>query len=117
MAERLADLLRPASPSSPGPLSGFAMTNSQPHIRKPTSKQIRYLKNLAMSTGESFTYPKTFEDADRQIRRLRRKKRTPAAERRRETEAVRRAMSEHRGDGASVRDSEIGGYGSSATWR
>ncbi len=92
------------------------MTNSQPHIRKPTSKQLRYLKNLALSIGESFTYPKTFEDADRQIRRLRRKKRTPAADRRRETQAVRRAMAEGRGDDASVRPGEIGGYGSSATW-
>jgi hypothetical protein len=117
MARRLADLPRAASPSSSGPLFGFAMTNSQPHIRKPTSKQLRYLRNLALSTGGSFAYPKTFEDADRQIRRLRRQKRTPAAERRRETKAVRRAMSERRGDSASVRESEIGGYGSSATWR
>jgi len=93
------------------------MTNSQPHIRKPTPKQLRYLKNLALSTGESFTYPKTFEDADRQIKRMRRKKRTPAADRRRETQAVRRGMADGRGDGASVRESEISGYGSSASWR
>jgi len=93
------------------------MTNSQPHTRKPTSKQLRYLKNLALSTGGSFSYPKTFEDADRQIRRLRRRKRTPAAERRREREAVQQAMSERRGDGASARESEIAGYVSSATWR
>jgi hypothetical protein len=104
-------------PPSSGPLFGFAMTNSQPHIRKPTPRQLRYLKNLALSTGESFPYPKTFEEADRQIKRLRRRKRTPVTERRRETEAVRRAMSERRGDGAAIRESEIGGYGSSATWR
>lgn len=93
------------------------MTNSQPHIRKPTPRQLRYLKDMAMGTRGSFAYPRTFDDADREIKRLRKKKQTPAADRRRETQGVRRAIAERRGDAASVRDEELGGYGSGASWK
>ena len=40
------------------------MTNSQPHLRNPTPRQIDYLKDLALSTGQSFTYPQSFDEAD-----------------------------------------------------
>ncbi len=115
MAQRLADLLRPAAPGSPGPLFGFAMTDSQLH--KPSPKQLRYLRDLAMRAGESFAYPATSAEADREIKRLRRKRRTPSADRRREVAAVRRDMAEGGGDGARVRREELCGYGASATWR
>ncbi len=92
------------------------MTNSQPHITKPTPKQLDYLKDLAMKTGQSFPYPQSSAEAGVQIKRLRRARRTPAAERRRETRQVRQDFADRRGGSAAVRPSEIGGYGSSATW-
>lgn len=92
------------------------MTNSQPHL-KPTPRQLRYLKDLAIRTGGSFTYPQTFAEADAQIKRLRKRRRTSAADRRREARQVSRDLAEHRGDAASIQPSEVSGYGSSATWR
>jgi hypothetical protein len=93
------------------------MTNSQPQPRKPTSRQLNYLKDLALSTGGSFAYPQSFEEADREIRRLRKQKRTPTADRRREARELSREMAERRGDAAAVRAHELGGYGAKATWR
>ena len=78
---------------------------------------MRYLRDLAVQRGESFAYPSTFAEADREIKRLRGKKRTSSADRRREVNTVRREMSERRGDAASVRADEVVGYGSNATWR
>lgn len=93
------------------------MTNSQPHISNPpTPKQLSFLRDLALGRGQSFAYPETFEEADREIKRLLGQKRTSAAERRREVRAVRDDMA-RRGDAASVRLDELGGYGSSAHWR
>lgn len=91
------------------------MTNAQPHLRKPTSKQINYLKNLALSTGQSFTYPQSFDEADAQIKRLKGQRRTPYSDRRRETLLVRRDLAEPR-DAAAVMRSEVSGYGSAAAW-
>jgi hypothetical protein len=93
------------------------MTNSQPQPRKPTSRQLNYLKDLALSTGGSFAYPQSFDQADREIKRLRRAKRTPTADRRREARELSREMAERRGDAAAVRADELAGWGSSATWR
>lgn len=93
------------------------MTNSQPKPRKPTPKQLRYLKDLALRTGGSFAYPQSLEEADREIKRLRRAKRTPTADRRREARELSREMAERRGDAAAVRAHELAGWGSSATWR
>lgn len=94
------------------------MTNSQPHSSKPpTPRQLSYLRDLALGRGQSFAYPETFEEADREIKRLLGQKRTSAAERRREVRAVRDDMATRRGDAASVRLEELGGYGSSAHWR
>jgi hypothetical protein len=93
------------------------MTNSQPQPRKPTPRQLSYLKDLALATGGSFAYPQSFEQADREIKRLRKAKRTPTADRRREARELSREMAERRGDAAAPRAGEIGGYGASATWR
>lgn len=87
-----------------------------PEVEKPTSKQLRYLRSLAERCGESFAYPATSAEASAQIGRLKGRKRTGRAERRREVAGVRRAMAE-RGDDAQVRSGEIAGYGSGATWR
>jgi len=93
------------------------MTNSQPHARKPTSAQLGFLRDLALRAGESFAYPQTFAQADREIKRLLGRKASGRDERRRETRAVRREVTVGRGDAAAVRASETEGYGSSARWR
>lgn len=92
------------------------MTNSQPHLRKPSSKQLRYLRDLALQRGESFSYPATAAQASAEIERLKARKRTSAADRRRETVQVRRDMAERRGDASSVRAEELRGWGSDCRW-
>jgi hypothetical protein len=92
------------------------MTNSQPHIKKPSAKQLRYLKDLAQQRGESFTYPTTAAEASAEIDRLRGRKRMSPTDRRRETRELSRQMAERGGDAAAVRSFELTGYGSSATW-
>ena len=82
----------------------------------PSAKQMRYLRSLASQRGESFAYPATAAEASAEITRLKARRRSSASERRIEREEVSRAMAE-RGDAASVRDSEIVGYGSSARWK
>jgi hypothetical protein len=64
------------------------MTNSPPHLRKPTPRQLSYLKDLAERAGESFAYPASFDQASAQIKRLLKRKCTPAGERRRERLAI-----------------------------
>ena len=91
------------------------MTNSQPHIRKPTPGQIKYLEDLAEETGTSFTWPKTFEQAHVEINRLLAISRSSKAERRLEREQLREDFAMGLGDAAAIRPDEIGGYGASAT--
>jgi hypothetical protein len=91
------------------------MTNSQPHIRKPTPRQIKYLKDLAMETGESFSWPKTFGQASAEIKRLLAISPSSKAERRLERDQLREDFALGRGDAAAIRPDEIGGYGASAT--
>lgn len=94
------------------------MTNPQPQpSNPPTSKQISYLRDLALGRAQTFAYPETFEEADREIKRLLKVKRTSRADRRREARAISADMAERRGDSASVRRHELGGYGASAHWR
>jgi hypothetical protein len=82
----------------------------------PTAKQLRYLRNLAETRGESFAYPQSAAQASAEIERLKSRRRDTTVERRLERLAVSREIAEI-GDAAKVRDSEIGGYGSSAHWR
>jgi hypothetical protein len=95
------------------------MSTPQPQTeKKPTPKQLRYLRDLALRTGQSFAYPRSAAEASREIDRLRGTTRTPVTDRRRELRAVSREMAERRGDEARVRtEEEIEGYGSSARWR
>lgn len=93
------------------------MTNPQPHSSNPpTTRQISYLRDLALGRGQTFAYPSSFEEADREIKRLLKVKRTNRSDRRREARAISADMARG-GDAARVRDHEMGGYGSSATWR
>ena len=91
------------------------MTNSQPHIRKPTPRQIKYLEYLAIETGTSFTWPKTFGQASAEIKRLLALSPSSKAERRLERDQLREDFAVGRGGAAAIRPDEIGGYGASAT--
>ena len=92
------------------------MTNSQPRPDKPTDKQIRYIKDLAKKRGESFAYPHTRAQASAEIKRLKRSPVLTVAERRREVFEARRGTGGVPGDDAAYRESELGGYGSTAHW-
>ena len=83
--------------------------------RPPSDKQLRYLRSLVLQRGESFGYPRTSAEASAEINRLKQRRPSSFTERRIEREQVSRDMV-RRGDGASVRDSEIVGYGSQCRW-
>ncbi len=80
---------------------------------KPTAKQQRYLRTLAQNTATSFTPPATRYEASKEIDRLRGLKRSPGHERSADRQAVAAAP---RGGQTRVRETEIEGYGSTATW-
>ncbi len=82
----------------------------------PTTKQLRYLRNLAMQRGESFAYPQTTAQASSEIERLKGRRRASYVERRIESEQISHEMAA-RGGAAAVREFEISGYGSSAHWK
>ena len=97
-------------------MSDSQHSRSEPSGPRPTPRQMRYLRNLAMQRGESFAVPRTFAEASAQIDRLKRRRRSSQVERRIERREVSRDLA-FSGDAAAVRDSEIVGYGSSARWR
>ena len=86
-----------------------------------TSKQLRFLRTLAEQTGTSFTPPATTHEASREIKRLQalQSGRTPE-QRRLERDTARQERHEisaaRRGDNAQIRDDELSGHGSTATW-
>jgi hypothetical protein len=93
------------------------MNESGQHPEKPSPKQLRYLRDLAYRTGQSFTHPRTGAEASREIDRLLAVERTPAGDRRRELRTIRREMTERRGDASRVDEEiEAEGWGSTATW-
>jgi hypothetical protein len=81
---------------------------------KPTTKQLSYLRTLAIRTGQTFTPPATRADASREIQRLKGATSSDRDEQRRERGDIRDALS--RGTGAAPRNHEISGYGSSCEW-
>ena len=83
---------------------------------KPTPRQLRYLRSLAERTGQTFTYPKTFADASREIGRLKQVRPETRVERRIERKEIADQLATGPADSARVRDDEISGHGSSATW-
>jgi hypothetical protein len=82
----------------------------------PTAKQLRYLRGLAESRGESFAYPQTIAEASAEIERLKSRRPDSSTDRHLDRLAVGRSMAE-RGDSVAVTEAEIVGYGSSARWR
>jgi hypothetical protein len=91
------------------------MTNSSPHTHRPTNKQLRYLRDLARSRGQTFTMPHTRQEASDEIERLRQVPPLSPAERRGET--FRNDIADRWGPATAVRPEEIEGYGSTARWR
>ena len=83
----------------------------------PTPRQQRYLRQLALERGVSFVPPRTCFEASRLIDQLKRRPPEPRSDRRREVRAVQDDLARDRGDAARVREFEISGYGSSATWK
>ena len=85
---------------------------------KPTGKQLRYLRQLADRTGQTFTYPKTGRQASDEIKRLKAQTRSSHTERRRERHEIADASASGPKRGAAIReDHTTTGYGSTATWR
>jgi hypothetical protein len=90
---------------------------SHPVGAPPTARQQRYLRQLALERGVSFVPPQTRLEASRLIDELKGRPREPRADRRREIRSVQDDLARGRGDDARVREFEISGYGSSATWK
>jgi hypothetical protein len=83
---------------------------------KPTSRQLTYLKGLADRTGQTFTYPQTSRQASAEINRLKHTQPSSCTERYLERKLIDEQIATGRLDAARVRDDEIHGRGSSATW-
>jgi hypothetical protein len=92
------------------------MTNSS-HTPKPTAKQLRYLRHLAGSRGQTFTTPTTRAEASAEIERLKSNRPQRRVERQVEVFADSRGIADRWGGATAVREDEIEGYGSSARWR
>lgn len=95
------------------------MSSSSTHsrsVRKPTPRQLRYLRFLAERSGTTFTPPRTVSEAKRLIDELKARKGTPRVDIARERRQVADDMATRRGDGARVKPEELSGWGSSAAW-
>jgi hypothetical protein len=92
------------------------MTNSHPHTNPPSKKELRYLRNLAISRGETFVYPRTSAESSAEIDRLLGRRRSSYADRAAERFAARQLTRLH-GPATGVRDAEVEGYGGSARWK
>ena len=86
--------------------------------RRPTVKQLAYLRALANRAGQTFTYPRTARHASAEIRRLQTQKRSTRVERAIERKQIADQIARGPADAARVDvDRETTGYGSTATWR
>lgn len=92
------------------------MTNPRQHPNEPSKPQLELLKELTDETGETFIWPKSYGAASKEIKRLIATKRTSRADRRREAAQLSDDLATRFGDAASVRDDELSGYGSTASW-
>ena len=90
---------------------------SRPVGPPPTPRQQRFLRQLALERGVSFVPPRTCFEASRTIDQLLGRSPESRDDRRRETRAVQDDLARGAGDAARVREHEIIGYGSTATWK
>lgn len=83
---------------------------------RPTRRQLAYLKVLADPAGQTFQYPVTRQEASLQIERLQHAQPSSRIERRIERKQIAGAIATNPDDATRVRDDELAGYGSQATW-
>ena len=83
--------------------------------KPPSAKQVKYLKALAVRSGQTFQWPQTSAQANREIRRLKNTRPSTEAERAIErfgdTHAIEAAQ-----DATAIHEFEVVGYGSNCTW-
>ena len=84
--------------------------------KKPTVKQLNYLRMLAGRADQTFTWPHTREEASDQIDRLKGRAAGCRLEQRIEHKQIADAIAAGPADSARVRDDEVHGWGSNATW-
>jgi Protein of unknown function (DUF3072) len=85
---------------------------------RPSAKQLSYLRTLADRTGQTFAYPHTCAQASAEIRRLKAATPSTRLERALERREISDAIARGPENAASVDlDRDVGGYGSTATWR
>jgi hypothetical protein len=90
-----------------------------PQTAKPaTAKQLRYLRALANQTGTTFTPPQSSYEASKAIKEMQQRPLSSRHERDHDRGSVasRQGASDGASAGVDVRDDEITGYGSTATW-
>ena len=83
---------------------------------KPTSKQLSYLRALALRAGQTFTPPATRTAASREINRLRNTQPTSPPQRADERREIAQDLARGDGANAAVQPHETTGYGSTARW-
>jgi hypothetical protein len=83
---------------------------------KPTKPQLNYLRRLAERTGQTFTWPKTFNQASAEIDRLKQAQPATRLDKRLIDREIADAIACGDADATRVRSSEVSGHGSSATW-
>jgi hypothetical protein len=83
---------------------------------RPTPKQLAYLRALANRTGQTFAYPRTTQQASREIRRLKNAQPSPRIERAIERKHIADAIAAGPQDASRIREDEIEGYGSNCRW-
>jgi hypothetical protein len=88
---------------------------NQPDSDGPTPKQLHYLRSLANSRGQTFTYPLTKAQASREIRRLLANAPDDRLERAVEHQRLDRDVRPPM-QATQVREAEITGYGANARW-
>jgi hypothetical protein len=91
------------------------MTNSNPHPKPPTEKQLSYLRSLAVSRGETFVVPTSRPEASSEIERLKGRRRSSHADRAAERFGARQ-VADRWAPATPIRPDEIEGYGSTARW-
>ena len=84
--------------------------------RKPTSRQLSYLRSLANRAGQTFTYPHTSRQANAEINRLKHARPSTRTERYVERKLIADQIQAGPSDAARVRDHEISGHGSNCRW-
>lgn len=82
----------------------------------PTAKQQAYIRKLALERGISFTPPRTVADASRLIDQLRTRPADPTGDQLRDARTVQAHLAQG-SSAARVREHELEGHGSSATWK